>query len=151
LRKFIAGNRICTKEMGKVMKRKALSGAIPVMATIILVLSTSLGASATSLSDLAAGSSYWDWTWNNELLGQGHQSPRRTIDSGRYSSHAALIYQDLTNNVSHFTSCRSNAELPVEHTNRKFETPEPSTLLLLGLGLMGIASYRRFKNKRKGR
>jgi hypothetical protein len=151
LRRFIGGNRICKKEMEEIMKLKGWSGAIPLMATIILVLGAFSGASATSLSDLAVGSVYWEGAWNNELPSQGHRSPRRTIDSDRYSSNTGLIYQDLTYNVSHFTSCGNGAELPVEYTNRKFETPEPSTLLLLGLGLMGIASYRRFKNKRKGR
>lgn len=133
------------------MKPMDFLRTITVMATLALFWGSFVVASATSLSDLLVGNPYSSIDYSAEPLGKAHQFPHTTHNSHSSSPDDTSICGSQANNASHGTAFDHGAERPVEQTTKECETPEPGTLLLLGLGLMGIASYRRFQNKRKGR
>jgi hypothetical protein len=66
-----------------------------------------------------------------------------------YSLNDTLFYTDSLSNTSYFTSVLLNAkyegtDFDVRYDNLTYNVPEPSTIAILTLGIMGFAS-RRFK------
>lgn len=102
--------------------------------------------------DYDAGYDYWHWGWNNGHYEYHHHYQAPTPEATDLTILFAPITVafsggTFTVEFSDVTVTNGNC-VPVDATvtlTSLTSVPEPTTLLLLGLGLLGVAGIRRFK------
>lgn len=89
----------------------------------------------------------WDperrtWSWNRSDLTILNFWNHQLLD-------VTVVPEGLGDDVNDFALHMISSELTGDYTPANGEVPEPNTLLLLGLGLMGMAGYGRFRMKKR--
>lgn len=98
-----------------------------------------------TLLDLETNGTFWS---PDGGLAYGHYED--VIDISSYTaSEARVIFRLIEeSDLNHFTGTASVAG--IDNVSVAAPVPEPSTVLLLGLGLIGMAGYRRIRFSKKG-